>query len=568
MKTIGKRHILLIGKEQSGKSHYIMDESRKRMINHNIIQIHFAYATHNIEENQNRHVNRVFAQDRSVRVLRKLQEIRNFTKLVQSGENVFNDGKIIISCIGNHYTLKDILHLVSLTNHDYKFDVYLDEGDTYAVNHDNVSSTIQKDNLILSIAHSQNVLDVWEITATPQAQTVSNSNFTEIIHLQPRSGYHGVDGFTFNNTVTVPEMKQFENARALPPSIKAWIEAGIQTPGQLSLISTSHKIENQLKMAQMVSEVAQQNSAVIVVNSTKETSTFVGGKPVATLKKPTTTQTLDECWNRGFETVFVIGQRSLNRSVTIEDSNKNYDACRILFNCAIKQSGEASSSDPEILQRVSRIAGYGPHKREVTCTWGVADVIRAANRNRDNLVKDILPHKLAEERHKYLYQYDKLMRTNLWGSKDNNFKLTRVVVQKHASTTDSPEFKQVNEIFIHPLHQLTRPVQEQLESGRSASDGSPFHRWVTKTYGVEHLYRYDAGGANSIPMHVPNYGVEGKAYRRDMLWKYEKQTLILSRQLNPTIDHNFSICNPDTMRFENYIVTKDPNISEIRIVSK
>lgn len=566
-KSYKKQHELCIGLEQIGKSHQTMNDSRERLIKHNTIQIHTAFYANEMKENQDYHINRVFGDLTDVKVVHGLDGVKRLRMLLQRGQvDVLNGGRLVISCIGNHHALKEILSLVSITDPDHglKFDVYIDEGDTYGIDHDRVTSEVQKDNLINSIADSPQVVLVKEITATPMSQIVSQSNYTKIYEIEGKKGYWGVDSFKYDATVLPQDMLDFEKAKKLPLKIKEWILDGLREEGQLSLVSTDHRIKNQIKMAQMISRTVKNSAPVVVVNSSKEQHIYVDGKIAGSLCKGKLREILNECRNKGFKNVFVIGQRSLNRSVTIEDDLKYYDACRILFNT------NSGSSDPEVLQRVSRIAGYGPHSRVITCTSNVELRIRTAAENRKNLVKEVMPITDANTRIQVLLKYDKLMKSNVFGKRNNRFKLSKIYQNKLIDITEKPSYPVINQTMIFTKDELFDDVLKQVNlEGFKATKGSPLHKFILAHTTAENVLNLQSGRKDNYTMHIPNiYTKNTEGYRRDCLFYWNNDTLSVSIQPKDTFSRNYSIKCIETEKYRNYKVDQSISNGEVRVIDE
>jgi hypothetical protein len=558
-KVIEKLHELCIGLEQIGKSHTTMDDSKDRLIQYTNIQIHFAFGTEEIEENQYYHVDRVFGEMENVKIIRGLAEVRSLRQLLQKGDvSVLNDGRLVISCIGNYHALQEILSLVSMTDpqHGFMFDVFIDESDTYGVDHDRTVSNVQKDNLVNSIADSPQVCLVREITATPMSQTVSQSNYTKIYEIEGKQGYNGVEDFVFNATLQPKDLKDFESNKHVPAKIKQWIMDGIKIEGQISLISTDHRIAKQVKMAETVSRVVGMAAPVVVVNSSKDQHVYFNGKIASSLCKGKLRKILDACRIQGHKNVFVIGQRCLNRSITIEDSEKYYDACRILFNTT------DTAADPEVLQRVARIAGYGPHKREVTCTPLVEMRVKKASANRSNLVKDIVKIKNHEERRAKLLEYDGLMKTNIFGKKNNGYKVITQHTNKRESITKQPRYICLNRVTHYSAENFDDSrVLQQLNNGDAARPGTPLYEWLSKRHPFNNILNALSSGQNQIRIHLPNIKSESnnKTYRRDCLyhWDQDNQKLAVSEQGRDEFKQHYSMLDPVSGDYFNYMVMKE-----------
>jgi len=561
--TAQKQHELCIGEEQVGKSHQTMDDSRERLLLYNHIQIHFAFGTNEIEENQFYHIDRVFQPEDRVKIIRGHSEMRDLVDLLKKGYiDQLNEGRLVISCIGNHHALMQVLTLVSLTDpqHPYKFDVYIDESDTYGIDHDRVVSGVQKDNLINSIADAIKVARVKEITATPMSQIVSQSNYTMIYKIDPKSGYKGIThegGFTYNSVLCSKDIKDFENGKKLPQSIKCWIEDGLCVEGQLSLVSTDHRVTTQIKMAKTISRTVAKKAAVIVVNSHKDQHVYIDGINNKNLCKGKLRSILNACRDQGYKNVFVIGQKCLNRSITIEDDEKYYDACRILFNCAM------SSADPEILQRVCRIAGYSlaDNERIVTCTLPVHMRILKASENRKNLVNEIAKIKDATVRRATLLKFDKLMKTNIFGNKNNGYGLVTANSNKKISETKEPQFVKLNRLEQWTRDQLPLNVQEQLDSRTPSKRGTPFYKWVMDNLAVSYIVTAAKSpkGSDNMYNHIPNKKSTDNTPRRDALFDWDNETLTISILDKDVFKRSYSVQHPRDKMWWNFKVYNVPD---------
>lgn len=564
-----KQHELCIGLEQIGKSHTTMDDSKDKLIEFSHIQIHFAFGTEEIEENQYYHVNRVFGEMDNVKIIRGLSEVRSLRQLLQKGDvSVLNNGRLVISCIGNHHALQEILSLVSTTDpdHGHKFDVFIDESDTYGVDHDRTISTVQKDNLVNSIADSPQVCLVREITATPMSQTVSQSNYTRIYEIDGKRGYNGVEDFLFNATLQTNDLTKFESNNQIPSKIKDWIMDGIKIEGQISLISTDHRIAKQVKMAETVSRIVGRAAPVVVVNSSKDQHVYLDGKIASSLCKGKLRKILDACRIQRHKNVFVIGQRCLNRSITIEDTKKYYDACRILFNTT------DGAADPEVLQRVSRIAGYGSHKRVVTCTPLVEMRVKKASANRTNLVKDIVVIKDYQTRLAKLLEYDGLMKTNIFGKKNNGYKLVTQHTNKLESQTENPKYICLNKVSWYTSEQIDdSSVIRQLTNRDAARPGTPLYNWLLKEIPFSYLLNALSSDKNQIRNHIPNIYLTTEkkgSFRRDCLyfWNQNTQSLAVSEQYKDVFKRNYSMLDPVSGQYFNYLVMADAKDGEVKVV--
>ena len=144
-------HELKIGEEQSGKSRSTVALAWENMQKLKEIPIFFAFATKQMEDSLNFHLHNKFTD---AMILEGLAGIRKFKSLLEQGnQSILNDGKVVLSCIGRYDALEEILQIVNLTDphHPYKFGVYIDEADTYGIDHDQCISEVKKDNILNSI---------------------------------------------------------------------------------------------------------------------------------------------------------------------------------------------------------------------------------------------------------------------------------------------------------------------------------------------------------------------------------------------------------------------------------
>tara|TARA_Y100001963_G_scaffold60879_1_gene85020 strand:+ start:514 stop:2292 length:1779 start_codon:yes stop_codon:yes gene_type:complete len=565
-------HELKIGEEQSGKSRSTVALAWENMQKLKEIPIFFAFATKQMEDSLNFHLHNKFTD---AMILEGLAGIRKFKSLLEQGnQSILNDGKVVLSCIGRYDALEEILQIVNLTDphHPYKFGVYIDEADTYGIDHDQCISEVKKDNILNSIAEGRKVARVIEITATPMSQTVSNSTYTDISTITPAENYLGFDNFKYN-TVPSHDLLTLKSVskKGIPDKIKKWIDTGLSSIGKVNLIAIVDKIRIQEDIALFVSKYIGEKAPVVVINSSNDKKCYIGGKNYPDIiVKNKIRETLDNCRVKGFENVFVIGQHCLSRSVTLEDSNKYYDACNILFHCS------STSSDPEILQRVGRICGYSSYNypRVVTTDSTTQLAIIAARTNRNNLVEEVLTVALdAEERAAILRRYDKILKTNVFGKKNNNTQLTNVHSNKLTDIFDSKSsaekagYKVINFLQRYSLDNLSDEAKLQLFENRDCRPGTPLHTYIIDMTGGKNILKAfrPTSPYTNIPQHLPNIHQQKAtkgSYHRDILYFYDvrKQELRISRQSREKCEFNYSIQDPITEKFECYSYVKKAGI--------
>ena len=570
-------HELKIGEEQSGKSRDTVQLAHENMQEYKEIPIFFAFATKQMEESLNFHLHNKFTDN--VMIYQGLPAIRKFKSLLEQGnQSILNNGKVVLSCIGRYDALEEILQIVNLTNphYPYKFGVYIDEADTYGIDHDQVISTIKKDNIINSIAKGKKVARVIEVTATPMSQTVSDSSYTKITKIKPGENYLGFDKFKYNH-VSTHDLLTFKSVdkKGIPDSIKNWIDVGLTDHGKVNLIAIVDNIRIQENIALFVSKYIGEKAPVVVVNSSNDKKCFIGGKNYPdTIKKNSVRETLDNCRLKGFKNVFVIGQHCLSRSVTLEDSNKFYDACNILFHCS------STSSDPEILQRVGRICGYSSYDypRVVTTDSTTQLAIIAARTNRNNLVDDVLTVELDSEKRKtILLKYDKLLKTNIFNKK-NNTELTSVHINKLTDIFDSKlsaedaGYKVINFLEKYSITKLSNEVRLQLSENRDCRPGTPLFNYIMDVTGGKNILKASRPSApyTNINQHLPNIHqqkISKGSYFRDILYFYDSRNheLRISRQSRERCGFDYSIQDPITEKFECYSYV---NKSGVRVTEK
>jgi hypothetical protein len=188
--------------------------------------------------------------------------------------------------------------------------------------------------------------------------------------------------------------------------------------------------------------------------------------------------------------------------------------------------------------------------------------VKKASANRSNLVKDIVKIKNHEERRAKLCEYDGLMKTNIFGKKNNGYKVITQHTNKRESITKQPRYICLNRVTHYSAENFDDSrVLQQLNNGDAARPGTPLYEWLGKRHPFNNILNALSNGQNQIRIHLPNIKSESdnKTYRRDCLyhWDQDNQTLAVSEQDKDQFKKHYSMLDPVSGDYFNYMVMRE-----------
>ena len=508
--------ILRLGAFQSGKTSGVVKESFKNSLScPNLVNVFIAHKTNVNKSNQEFHIKNTFGE--CVNLITQESDLSVFLACTEKNRKCFNDDyPIVISCLNHHKHLETLLTLVALDS-SYIFDIYVDESDSVALDHQRKKSNVRKDNLVDSLLRQKSVQNFICLTATPFSEIASNLDWNEINSITPGEGYNSIDD---SPVLACPKdaMQEFNLGR-ITPTIEEFLISQSKESKTVTLISTLNGKEAHHIQAKSISKLLPKNCLSVVLNSSTKQKYYVAGETYYVPTKRNRKGQLEELFDvaEKFDKLFIVGWDMLSRSVTLKKGS--FDKFSgMLF------SAPNATSLAVMLQRVARIAGYQDSPallmtdKSLLLTGGLLQY--------PELLKVAKKYKKADERRTALFSEVPLLFPNIWGMKDNAIKTKTSPRQIVDTLSTEDEAKKLNYQILStlinvPAADIPHNVLKDLKEHKKAAEGTNLHSFILNQHFSSNRVLEAAKGREN--MALPNSEVLDNY--RDTLYLFEDNML-------------------------------------------
>ena len=535
---------LWIGNFQAGKtSSAVQCAYETNQTNKKIIPVFIAYGTNSTKENQERHIRRVYGNNRDL--INTADGFKAFKVRAQKGALDYYNTPIVISILGHWASLESLQNILT-TKSEFQFHLWLDESDTYSLDFDNQDVTARKDNLIDSIKKLEyhKVSKIHCITATPFTELLNTTDFTKVKFIDPGKGYIGVSTIFKNpERVDTEAIKDFKKG-IISPELQDYFLKEAKKVNTVTLVSTSSLMADHKVQAKAIAKLANSTKVLVVeFNSNRGIKYFSKDKLQVTEKHNRKDQ-LQEMFNiaQNYDKLFIVGSSMLNRSVTLK-GGKFQEYSSMLFSAGI------DPSLAPLLQRVSRICGY---QTEVPKLYtDLSDKLFLAGEAFETLIDMIKDKPLAKDRRKALLELGKSfvhIFPNTFGTYRNNNVVPQTTSRTPAYKSKSIEevrymgFQIINQVSHINEKNLESEIVQQLNEGKKCSSGSPLHKFISNLFfSVDKILnvKNESGKAAHQYYQLPNN--EDVNNFRNTLYFWENNILSVSNQPYPRVNRTYAI---------------------------
>jgi hypothetical protein len=347
---MSKKRIMINGAMQSGKTEYTVRTALENQ-EPKTIEVFIHYSTNDSMASTNEKINRY-----DVELFSGLESLKRFhLRLTRKGLD--SEKKYVLSLIAHHSSMEELKKIITAYNtkygSEYRFNISIDEDDTLALDHTiKKGKPVQKQRLAQSLIEMPSVEVVRNITATPFAEHLSETDFDEIVDALVGDNYVGVETIVENadDSFTEEDMASFSG---LEPTQRVLDFIQDDFEGA-TLIQVSKNKKDHAIIAKNIMYNCNQSHIVIIMNSDKASyGCYVDGKGYGTKS---------QTWNPflgyelaeelGIKKVFIVAYFLSDRTNTFRARKGRFNRLRSLFHCSPKATHETK------LQRVARNSGY------------------------------------------------------------------------------------------------------------------------------------------------------------------------------------------------------------------
>jgi hypothetical protein len=342
-----KKRIMIDGAMQSGKTEYVVKRALDNQ-NTNTVEVFIHYSTNESMESTNEKIKRY-----NVELFSGLEALKRFhLRLTRKGLD--SDKKYVLSLIA-HYSSMEQLKKIITAHHTtygigYTFNINIDEDDTLALDHSiKKGKPVQKQRLAQAIIEMPGVGEVRNVSATPFAEHLSETDFDEKVTAPVGENYVGVKTIIdhANDNFTEEDISSFSS---LEPTkgVKDFINDSFEG---VTLIQVSKNKKDHIIIAK---NIIAKNNIVVVMNSDKGNyGCYVDGKGYGNKTdhwNPFKAYKLAE--ELGIKKVFIVAYYLSDRTNTFRAREGLFNNLRSIFYCSPSATHETK------LQRLARICGY------------------------------------------------------------------------------------------------------------------------------------------------------------------------------------------------------------------
>lgn len=466
---------LLLSDFQKGKTYWAVNQGIKAIVDDpNMIPIFISASTHSTKISLDKHITReISASPIPYKCWKRwdnLHDLRQFARKQDCNRlKVDRDNRHVLTSLGHIDSLREIHSIVNNKDWDnkYFFNVFIDESDVYALDHEHTPTEIQRNNKLQAISESKHVKYVYHITATPTSHLVSDTDYNYIIEPDPWSEkYIGLKDVAAN-IVSMPKYS-IDSLRSSYPDYKIldWLRAE-ERLGGISVITTISTMAGQRQQALHITKTCPR-SLVVLFNSDKGVKAYLNGESIG-LEQNDPAAATTFARTAGITKVFFIGYLSLNRSITLRDSFGPFNIITGMLFHSYKLT-----NTPALLQRLARVCGYSTYTPIIytdmeTLIMGHVD-------EHDRVLKGLLKNpelRKAEEREKFLVTFDFIMENpaphmNGWGFVKQGI--------AYELGTDDLELPQASTKIVIPF----KGIREQIAAAQPA--GEYWHPYLPKDF--------------------------------------------------------------------------------------
>jgi hypothetical protein len=347
---MSKRRVMIYGAMQSGKTEYVVKRALKNQEPHKI-EVFIHYNTNESMESTNEKIKKY-----DVDLFSGLEALKRFhLRLTRKGLRI--ETKYVLSLIAHHSSMEQLKQIITaysiLYGKGYEFNINIDEDDTLVLDHSTKKGrTVQKQRLAQAIIELPGVVEVRNVTATPYAEHLSETDFNEMTKAPVGKDYVDVETIVenANDTFTEEDMASFfslEPTQRVIDLIQDDFEGA-------SLIQTSKNKKDHAIIARNIMDNCNKPHIVVIMNSDKSSYGCYVNKKGHGLKSKNwnSFKAYELAKDLGIKKVFIVAYYLSDRTNTFRARNGNFNTLRSVFHCSPSTTIETK------LQRVARICGY------------------------------------------------------------------------------------------------------------------------------------------------------------------------------------------------------------------
>ena len=341
---------MINGSMQSGKSEHAVRTALENQVPSNI-EVFIHYSTNESMKSTNDKINRY-----DVELFSGLEALKRFhLRLTRKGLDIKTN--YVLSLIAHHSSLEALKKIITAYSIEYGtghvFNISIDEDDTLALDHSvKKGKPVQKQRLAQALIEMPSVQTVRNITATPFAEHLSETDFDVIETAPVGEDYVGIETIIehADDSFTEEDMQSFS---ALEPTQRVLDFIQDDFEGA-TLVQAIQNKKDQAIIARNIMDNCKQRNIVVVMNSDKANyGCYINGEGVGTKS---------ENWDAfrafklaealGIKKVFIVAYFLSDRTNTFRAREGRFNTLRSIFYCSPSATHETK------LQRVARICGY------------------------------------------------------------------------------------------------------------------------------------------------------------------------------------------------------------------
>ena len=521
------KNTLWIGQFQAGKTTSAIKESKRRQLQSpNLISVFIAYGTNINKENQEGHIRTIY--EKNVSLISTREDIKAFKARAQRNELDFYTKPIVISALGHWATLELLQNILS-TKSKFRFQLWLDESDSYSKDFDKQKIVARKDNLIDSVKGLEyhQVDEIICITATPFTELVCTTDFSEVLEIEPGEGYVSVDDILANPIIAdKKEIESFEEGILSPDLAEYFFEEAKQL-NTVTLVTTSSRMQIHKIQAQAISDLLNNEKVLVVEFNSNSGIKYFSKENPQIPKTYNRKDQLQEMFRvaEDYNKLFIVGGGMLDRSVTLKRGKF------LAFSSVLFSAGKDSALPP-LLQRAARVCGY--QNFVPSFVTDVQSKIYLAKIDYPRYIEIAKDNKEWLPRRKALLALKGINYPNPFGRHRHNLITTKNRKKDKQNTISTKEetedmgYEIINEIKTWNSEDLSPEVLQQLNGRVKAMPKTPLSNFIIEEFprcnrilnviGTDGIIYYSA--------HLPNTGENF----RDTLYHWNEGRLTVSNQ--------------------------------------
>ena len=345
-----KRRVMINGAMQSGKTEYTVRKALENQKPSNI-EVFIHYSTNESMESTNEKIKRY-----NVELFSGLEALKRFhLRLTRRGLDIKTN--YVLSLIAHHSSMEVLKKIITAYSTTYGtghvFNISIDEDDTLALDHSvKKGKPVQKQRLAQALIEMPSVQTVRNITATPFAEHLSETDF-DVIEIAPVGGHYvGVEKIIKHADDSFDEEDMSSFSKLEPTNrVKYFINDSFEGA---TLVQVSQNKKDQAIIARNIMDNCKQPNIVVVMNSDRGNyGCYINGEGVGNKSENWNSfRAFDLAESLGIKKVFIVAYYLSDRTNTFRAREGLFNNLRSIFYCSPSATHETK------LQRVARVCGY------------------------------------------------------------------------------------------------------------------------------------------------------------------------------------------------------------------